>query len=103
MKLVRPSCLRPLDVRGGAPWISPTALEARRVVIVPWVKFHQLGPTCELNISNMCVAATLRADELDSLFQKLYSTTNTVKQDAIFLSYMEVKKVERRRQRVEGT
>ena len=24
--------------------------------------------TCEHNISNMCVAATLRADELDSLF-----------------------------------
>ena len=42
--------------------------------------------TWEHSISNICVAATLQADELDNLFHKLYSTTDNVKQDANLLS-----------------
>ena len=54
-----------------------------------------------VGLQDTCVATTVSENELDRLFHLLYSTTDKVKQDAILLSYMDIKKVQRRRRKVQ--
>ena len=56
---------------------------------------------CVHNVQDTCVATTVSENELNRLFNLLYSTTDKVKQDAILLSYMDIKKVQRRRRKVQ--
>jgi hypothetical protein len=56
--------------------------------------------SCEHNVQGMCVATRLSGDYLLRLFNILYSSTDKVKQDAILLSYMDIRKVQRGRRKV---
>lgn len=57
--------------------------------------------SCTHNARNVCMATSLSDDDLKYAHDQLYSTTDKVSQDATLLSYMDVRKCARRRNKVD--